>query len=156
MLVCVERSRFSPRAFSVTAQEEMSKGLTNKQLQKIELLLCVSPCCLWAWEPMYLLLLSSLYFYEYAYWQKPFHLLPFSWFYHILSCASLLSFRERWSFTLHMDIKQRTSWWIANKYNLYGQSMPEVLFTPFSSANGMAPAHFVGLVPKNWRRKWSC
>lgn len=41
MFVCVERSRFLPRAFSVTAQQEMSKGLKNKQLQKIKLLLCV-------------------------------------------------------------------------------------------------------------------
>lgn len=31
--------------------------------------------------------------------------------------------------------------------------MPEVLFTPFYSANGMIPAHSLGLVPKNSERK---
>lgn len=155
MFVCVYRSRFFPGHFQWLFREDMSKGLKNKQLQKNKLVLYVSPCSLWVRALMYLLLLSSLYFYEYAYREKTSHLLSFSWFYHILSCASLLSFRERWSFTLHMDIKERSSWWIANKYNLYGQSMPEVLFTPFSSANGMVPAHFVGLVPKNWKRKWS-
>lgn len=67
MFVCVERSRFLPGAFSVSAQEEMSEGLKSKQLQKIESLLCVSPCSLWAQALMDLLLWSSPYFYEYAY-----------------------------------------------------------------------------------------
>lgn len=31
--------------------------------------------------------------------------------------------------------------------------MPEVLFTPFYSANGMIPAHSLGPVPKNSKRK---
>ena len=49
-----------------------------------------------------------------------------------LSCASLWSFREKWSFTLHTDVKERRSWWIANKYNLYGQIVPEVISPHFT------------------------
>lgn len=110
---------------------------------------CTSSCNPRVQVLMHLLLLSSLFFYEYAYWGQNFHLLYLADSITFVSCASLWSFRKRWSFALHMDIKERRSWWIANKYNLYGQSVPEVLFTPLYSANKMIPAHSLGLMPKN-------
>lgn len=71
------------------------------------------------------------------------------------SCTSLWSFRETWSFTSHMDIKKRRSWWIANKYNLYGQSVPKCFSPHFTlQMEWFLPIH-LAWCPKTRRGKRS-
>ena len=72
------------------------------------------------------------------------------------SCASLWSFREKWSFTLHTDVKERRSWWIANKYNLYGQIVPEVMSPHFTLQIVWFLPNHLAKCPWTQRRKPSC
>lgn len=56
---------------------------------------CTSSCSPRVQVFMYLLLLSYLFFYEYAYQGKNFHLLSFSWFYHISELYIIMELQKK-------------------------------------------------------------